>query len=300
MNTDHTSDAKQRDLEPSRIRLDTGYLTTQQGVRVDHTDDSLTAGERGPTLLEDFHAREKITHFDHERIPECMVHARGACAYGFFEPYDDWLAEYTAAKFLTTPGPPVFVRFSTVAGSRGSADTVRDVRGFATKFYTEQGNYDLVGNNFPVFFIQDGIKFPDFVHAVKPEPHNEIPQADTIASRKVAVLAADGVDVVGTQRFRELMQRRGAVVEVLAPRCRRHLGGRIWRRTPRRRAVSRRWRRCSTTRSWWRAARVVVLRVLTAGRRGIQPTASHRARRVNHATLVDQEREAVPGSAQEG
>ncbi len=134
MATDHTSDPKQRDLEPSRVRRDTGYLTTQQGVRVDHTDDSLTAGERGPTLLEDFHAREKITHFDHERIPERVVHARGAGAYGFFEPYDDWLAEYTAAKFLTTPGTrtPVFVRFSTVAGSRGSADTVRDVRGFAT------------------------------------------------------------------------------------------------------------------------------------------------------------------------
>lgn len=179
MDNNHTSDAKQRDLDPSRVRRDTGFLTTQQGVRVDHTDDSLTAGERGPTLLEDFHAREKITHFDHERIPERVVHARGAGAYGFFEPYDDWLAEYTAAKFLTTPGTrtPVFVRFSTVAGSRGSADTVRDVRGFATKFYTEQGNYDLVGNNFPVFFIQDGIKFPDFVHAVKPEPHNEIPQA---------------------------------------------------------------------------------------------------------------------------
>jgi catalase len=172
---------KHRDLEPARFRRDTGYLTTQQGVRVDHTDDSLTVGERGPTLLEDFHAREKITHFDHERIPERVVHARGAGAYGYFEPYDDWLADYTAAKFLTTPGAqtPVFVRFSTVAGSRGSADTVRDVRGFATKFYTEQGNYDLVGNNFPVFFIQDGIKFPDFVHAVKPEPHNEIPQAQS-------------------------------------------------------------------------------------------------------------------------
>ncbi|OMC39652.1 catalase [Mycobacterium sp. IS-1264] len=181
MGTDGTPDPKQRDLEPSRVRRDTGYLTTQQGVRVDSTDDSLTVGERGPTLLEDFHAREKITHFDHERIPERVVHARGAGAYGFFEPYDDWLAEYTAAKFLTTPGTrtPVFVRFSTVAGSRGSADTVRDVRGFATKFYTAQGNYDLVGNNFPVFFIQDGIKFPDFVHAVKPEPHNEIPQAQS-------------------------------------------------------------------------------------------------------------------------
>jgi catalase len=173
--------AKQKQLDDSRVSRETGYLTTQQGVRVDHTDDSLTVGERGPTLLEDFHAREKITHFDHERIPERVVHARGAGAYGYFEPYDDSLAEYTVAKFLTTPGKqtPVFVRFSTVAGSRGSADTVRDVRGFATKFYTEQGNYDLVGNNFPVFFIQDGIKFPDFVHAVKPEPHNEIPQAQS-------------------------------------------------------------------------------------------------------------------------
>lgn len=175
------SNPKQRQLDDCRVDGSTGYLTTQQGVRVDHTDDALTAGERGPTLLEDFHAREKITHFDHERIPERVVHARGAGAYGYFEPYDDWLAEYTAAQFLTTPGKqtPVFVRFSTVVGSRGSADTVRDVRGFATKFYTDQGNYDLVGNNFPVFFIQDGIKFPDLVHAVKPEPHNEIPQAQS-------------------------------------------------------------------------------------------------------------------------
>jgi catalase len=178
-----TSDdnGKQQQLDGFRVSRQTGYLTTQQGARVDHTDDALTAGERGPTLLEDFHAREKITHFDHERIPERVVHARGAGAYGYFEPYDDSLVEYTVAKFLTTPGKqtPVFVRFSTVAGSRGSADTVRDVRGFATKFYTDQGNYDLVGNNFPVFFIQDGIKFPDFVHAVKPEPHNEIPQAQS-------------------------------------------------------------------------------------------------------------------------
>jgi catalase len=175
------SDPKQQQLDGYRINRATGFLTTQQGVLVDHTDDALTAGERGPTLLEDFHAREKITHFDHERIPERVVHARGAGAYGYFEPYDASLCEYTAAKFLTTPGQqtPVFVRFSTVAGSRGSADTVRDVRGFATKFYTDQGNYDLVGNNFPVFFIQDGIKFPDFVHAVKPEPHNEIPQAQS-------------------------------------------------------------------------------------------------------------------------
>ncbi|HEX2130136.1 MAG TPA: catalase [Actinophytocola sp.] len=157
------------------------HLTTQQGVRIGQDDDSLSVGERGPTLLEDFHAREKLTHFDHERIPERVVHARGAGAYGYFEPYDDSLREHTCAEFLTDPAArtPVFVRFSTVAGSRGSADTVRDVRGFATKFYTRQGNYDLVGNNMPVFFIHDGIKFPDFVHAVKPEPHNEIPQAQS-------------------------------------------------------------------------------------------------------------------------
>ncbi|MBO0855550.1 MAG: catalase [Nocardia sp.] len=174
-----TDDTKQRHLDRYRLDRGRGEMTTQQGVPVHNTDDSVTAGERGPTLLEDFHAREKLTHFDHERIPERVVHARGAGAYGHFQPYDDSLAEFTGAEFLTDPGKrtPVFVRFSTVAGSRGSADTVRDVRGFATKFYTDQGNYDLVGNNFPVFFIQDGIKFPDFVHAVKPEPHNEIPQA---------------------------------------------------------------------------------------------------------------------------
>ncbi|MEV4437158.1 catalase [Streptomyces sp. NPDC049585] len=151
-------------------------LTTDQGVRVDDTDNALRAGTRGPTLLEDFHNREKITHFDHERIPERVVHARGAGAYGYFEPYES-LAEYTCADFLAESGrrTPVFVRFSTVQGPRGSADTVRDVRGFATKFYTREGNYDLVGNNMPVFFIQDAIKFPDFVHAVKMEPHNEMP-----------------------------------------------------------------------------------------------------------------------------
>ena len=175
------TDDKQRQLDGHRIDLSDTRLTTEQGVRIGQDDDSLTANERGPTLLEDFHTREKITHFDHERIPERVVHARGAGAYGHFEPYDNWLAEYTAAEFLTDPSvrTPVFVRFSTVAGSRGSADTVRDVRGFATKFFTRQGNYDLVGNNMPVFFIQDGVKFPDFVHAVKPEPHNEIPQAQS-------------------------------------------------------------------------------------------------------------------------
>ncbi|MFI6638004.1 catalase [Streptomyces sp. NPDC050504] len=153
-----------------------GPLTTDQGTGVGHTDDSLRVGPRGPTLLEDFHFREKLTRFDHERIPERVVHARGAGAYGYFEPYAS-CAEFTRAAFLQDPGvrTPVFVRFSTVQGPRGSADTVRDVRGFATKFYTSEGNYDLVGNNFPVFFVQDGIKFPDFVHAVKPEPHNDIP-----------------------------------------------------------------------------------------------------------------------------
>ncbi|MBV8932289.1 MAG: catalase, partial [Kutzneria sp.] len=175
------SDDKQRQVDTCRVNQRETHLTTEQGVRIDHTDDSVTVGERGPTLLADFHAREKLTHFDHERIPERVVHARGAGAYGSFRPHTDWLAEYTTAEFLTNPAvlTPVFTRFSTVAGSRGSADTVRDVRGFATKFYTRQGNYDLVGNNIPVFFIQDGIKFPDFVHAVKPEPDSEIPQAQS-------------------------------------------------------------------------------------------------------------------------
>ncbi|MGW0176338.1 catalase [Rhodococcus sp. NPDC003322] len=174
-------DPKDGQLDSARVDRSTGHLTTQQGVPVAHTDDSLTVGERGPTLLEDFHFREKLTHFDHERIPERVVHARGAGAYGVFAPYDDRLSAYTSAGFLTRSDveTPVFVRFSTVVGSRGSADTVRDVRGFATKFYTAQGNYDLVGNNFPVFFIQDGIKFPDLIHAVKPEPGNEIPQAQS-------------------------------------------------------------------------------------------------------------------------
>ncbi|WP_017586823.1 catalase [Nocardiopsis ganjiahuensis] len=177
--SDHEDDAKNRDLEGARVGSE-GALTTETGVRVEDTDNSLKAGERGPTLLEDFHFREKMTHFDHERIPERVVHARGAGAYGYFQPYEG-LSDLTAAHFLSGSDvvTPVFVRFSTVAGSRGSADTVRDVRGFAVKFYTEQGNYDLVGNNMPVFFIQDGIKFPDFVHAVKPEPHNEIPQAQS-------------------------------------------------------------------------------------------------------------------------
>jgi catalase len=153
-------------------------LTTNHGVAVNDDQNTVKAGDRGPSLLEDFHFREKITHFDHERIPERVVHARGTGAHGFFQVYDP-LAEYTKAGFLIDPArrTPVFVRFSTVVGSRGSTDLPRDVRGFAVKFYTDEGNFDLVGNNMPVFFIQDAIKFPDLIHAVKPEPHNEIPQA---------------------------------------------------------------------------------------------------------------------------
>ncbi|WP_342387743.1 catalase [Salinicoccus bachuensis] len=153
-------------------------LTTNQGLPMSEDEFSLKAGERGPTLMEDFHFREKMTHFDHERIPERIVHARGFAVHGEFEVYES-LEKYTRAKFLTEPGKktPVFTRFSTVAGNRGSMDIPRDVRGFATKFYTDEGNFDLVANNMPVFFMQDAIKFPDFVHAVKPEPHNEIPQA---------------------------------------------------------------------------------------------------------------------------
>jgi len=154
------------------------FLTTNQGLKINDNQNSLKSGERGATLLEDFILREKITHFDHERIPERIVHARGSGAHGFFELYESQAA-YTKAGFLndTTIKTPVFVRFSTVAGSRGSTDLARDVRGFSVKFYTQEGNYDFVGNNMPVFFIQDAIKFPDLIHAVKPEPHNEIPQA---------------------------------------------------------------------------------------------------------------------------
>ncbi|QJD97433.1 catalase [Mucilaginibacter robiniae] len=155
------------------------FMTTNTGLYINDDNNTLKAGERGPSLLEDFHYREKMTHFDHERIPERVVHARGAAAHGYFEAYDSSFSKYTKAKFLTDPSrkTPVFLRFSTVAGSRGSTDLARDVRGFAIKFYTEEGNFDMVGNNIPVFFIQDAIKFPDLIHAVKPEPHNEIPQA---------------------------------------------------------------------------------------------------------------------------
>ncbi len=154
------------------------FMTTNQGIKINDDNNSLKAGDRGPTLLEDFILREKITHFDHERIPERVVHARGSAAHGVFELYEP-LGKYTRAKFLndTSKKTPVFCRFSTVQGSRGSTDMARDIRGFAVKFYTEEGIYDLVGNNTGVFFIQDGIKFPDLVHAVKPEPDCEIPQA---------------------------------------------------------------------------------------------------------------------------
>ncbi|WP_153799786.1 catalase [Foetidibacter luteolus] len=170
--------AKAADLMKNTVSDEGTFLTSNQGVKVNDDQNSLKAGERGATLMEDFLFREKMTHFDHERIPERIVHARGAGAHGFFQVYES-LGNITKAGFLTDPSrtTPVFVRFSTVAGSRGSTDLARDVRGFAVKFYTEEGNFDLVGNNMPVFFIQDAIKFPDLVHAVKPEPHNEIPQA---------------------------------------------------------------------------------------------------------------------------
>ncbi|WP_309073363.1 catalase [Paenarthrobacter sp.] len=165
---------------PMNSRAQSGqYLTTAQGLRLGDTDHSLKAGLRGPVLLQDHHLREKITHFDHERIPERVVHARGAGAHGTFRSYGT-ASKITKAGFLAPDvETPVFVRFSTVLGSRGSADTVRDTRGFSTKFYTDEGTYDLVGNNIPVFFIQDGIKFPDIIHAGKPHPDREIPQAQS-------------------------------------------------------------------------------------------------------------------------
>ncbi|WP_411886768.1 catalase [Polaromonas sp. YR568] len=168
-------------IEPlDRVRVDSGgrWLTTNQGVAIADNQNSLKAGVRGPALLEDFVLREKITHFDHERIPERIVHARGSGAHGFFECYKPF-TQYTKAAPFQEEGKitPVFVRFSTVQGERGSKDTARDVRGFAVKFYTDEGNWDLVGNNMPVFFIQDAMKFPDLVHAVKPEPHHQMPQA---------------------------------------------------------------------------------------------------------------------------
>jgi catalase len=163
-----------------RVRVDSAErpITTNQGVAVADNQNSLKGGLRGPALLQDFILREKITHFDHERIPERIVHARGSAAHGYFECFESQ-ASITRASLFAEAGKrtPVFVRFSTVAGERGSTDTARDVRGFAVKFYTDEGNWDLVGNNIPVFFIQDAMKFPDLIHAVKPEPHNAMPQA---------------------------------------------------------------------------------------------------------------------------
>ncbi|MBJ9705087.1 catalase HPII [Acinetobacter calcoaceticus] len=167
---------KTEQLDTVRDDATNQALTTNQGVKIADNQNSLKAGTRGSTLLEDFILREKITHFDHERIPERIVHARGVGAHGYFQAYEG-NERLTKAGFLTDSSiqTPVFVRFSTVQGPRGSADTVRDIRGFAIKFYTQEGNFDLVGNNAPVFFVQDGIKFPDFVHAVKPEPDTEMP-----------------------------------------------------------------------------------------------------------------------------
>ncbi|MGV3600830.1 MAG: catalase [Dyadobacter fermentans] len=175
---DQPENDKIRSLEPHMEDSTGELMNTNTGVRINDDQNSLKAGDRGASLLEDFILREKITHFDHERIPERVVHARGSGAHGVFKLYEP-LGQYTKAQFLndTSIETPVFVRFSTVAGSRGSTDLARDVRGFAVKFYTQEGNFDLVGNNMPVFFIQDAIKFPDLVHAVKPEPDNEIPQA---------------------------------------------------------------------------------------------------------------------------
>ncbi|MYL43881.1 catalase [Virgibacillus salexigens] len=171
---------KDEQLEIYRVNDKGKAMTTNQGLKVSEDELSLTGGVRGPTLMEDFHFREKVTHFDHERIPERVVHARGFAAHGEFQLYEN-MERYTKANIFTDTSKktPVFVRFSTVNGARGSADTARDARGFATKFYTDEGNYDLVANNIPVFFIQDGIKFPDVVHSFKPEPLNDIPQAST-------------------------------------------------------------------------------------------------------------------------
>jgi len=173
-----SDNSKLKDLEKNTLQQEKSAMTTDQGLKITDDHNSLKAGDRGPSLLEDFILREKITHFDHERIPERIVHARGSGAHGVFKLHDS-LQQYTKANLFSEVGKevPVFVRFSTVAGSKGSTDLARDVRGFSVKFYTEEGNYDLVGNNMPVFFIQDAINFPDLVHAVKPEPHNEIPQA---------------------------------------------------------------------------------------------------------------------------
>lgn len=172
------STTKEKQLNNHSVDYKDKPLTTRQGLKVNDTNNSLKAGPRGATLLEDFLLREKIHNFDHERIPERIVHARGSAAHGYFELYES-IEKYSKAGIFTDTSrkTPVFVRFSTVAGSKGSTDLARDVRGFAVKFYTEEGTWDLVGNNMPIFFIQDAMKFPDLIHSVKPEPNNEIPQA---------------------------------------------------------------------------------------------------------------------------
>lgn len=173
-----TNSKKLENLKQFEKDAENKVMTTNDGLKINDTNNSLKAGERGSTLLEDFLLREKISHFDHERIPERIVHARGSAAHGYFELSKN-ISKYSKAGIFTDTErkTPVFVRFSTVAGSKGSPDLARDVRGFAVKFYTEEGNWDLVGNNMPVFFIQDAMKFPDLIHSVKPEPNNEIPQA---------------------------------------------------------------------------------------------------------------------------
>ena len=178
--TPGNSTAKSKQMDMFRSNGDGQGLTTMQGVKIANNQNTLRAGTRGPSLLEDFHFTEKLAHFGRERIPERVVHARGSGAHGYFQVYKP-LKQYTKAQFLQDPmaKTPVFVRFSTVQGFRGSPDTVRDIRGFAVKIYTREGNFDLVGNDTPVFFIQDAVKFPDFVHAVKPEPHNEVPQGQS-------------------------------------------------------------------------------------------------------------------------
>src|ERR1700683_235537 len=181
--------AQVRQTEPKQVKADGGEthqqaplsqdpLTTNQGLAIADNQNSLRAGERGPTLLEDFILREKITHFDHERTPERIVHARGAGAHGYFQPYQS-MKKVTKAAFLSDPKvkTPVFVRFSTVAGERGSTDLARDVRGFAVEFYSPEGNFHLVGNKYSFFFIQSAMKFPDLIHSVKPEPDRAFPQA---------------------------------------------------------------------------------------------------------------------------
>lgn len=178
--TPKNASLKTKDMDMFRAAPEGMPLTTDKGVKLANNQSTLSVGPRGPKLLEDFHFTEKLAHFGRERIPERVVHARGSGAHGFFQVYKP-LAHITKARFLNDPDEktPVFVRFSTVQGFRGSPDTVRDIRGFSTKFYTREGNFDLVGNDTPVFFIQDAIKFPDFVHAVKPEPQNEVPQGQS-------------------------------------------------------------------------------------------------------------------------